>query len=226
MLILFSGITIKFTDPLSWLFVESYHDVSFVEIALGEIFDLVDHDLHSLLVSAVVLSVLTNKDIEYFKSMCGFCLCLCLWFLDIVPASMFGCVVIDSWTLYLPACVVVKVADACHAALCVFHHLGKLLINIWWPSLIFLAFSSVLLTFLLQTNWLLTDHKLANWLLTIWTFDFDPPQSDKSWLHGCQVLSPRGSRGYHLWPGREIIFESKWVKKVSFVQTKFQLCKS
>ena len=58
--------------------MESYHDVSFVEIALGEIFDLVDHDLHSLLVSAVVLPVLANKYIEYFKSMCGFCLCLCL----------------------------------------------------------------------------------------------------------------------------------------------------
>ena len=55
-----------FTDPLSWLVVESYHDVSFVEIALGEIFDLVDHDLHSLLVSAVVLPVLDNKYIEYF----------------------------------------------------------------------------------------------------------------------------------------------------------------
>ena len=27
-------------------------------------------------------------------SMCGFCLCLCLWFLDIVPAGMFGCVVV------------------------------------------------------------------------------------------------------------------------------------
>ena len=202
--------------------------------------------------------------------MCVFCLCLCLWFLDIVPASMFGCVVIDSWTLYLPACVVVKVADACHAALCVFHHLGKLLINVWWPSLLFLAFPSVLLTFLLQTNWLLIDHNLAIWQLTFWTFDFntqsdnlslsnwtfgfnppqsdnlfrgnwtfdinppksdnltldnlnfwlltfDPPQSDKSWLHGYQVLSPGGSRGYHLWPGCEKIFESKLEKKSFFL---------
>ena len=53
-------------DSLQWnynyiFFVISYHDVSFVEIALGEIFDLVDHDLHSLLVRAVVLPVLTNK---------------------------------------------------------------------------------------------------------------------------------------------------------------------
>ena len=91
--------------------------MSFVEIALGEIFNLVDHDLHSLLVSAVVLPVLTNKNIlNIFKSY--------------LQAGVVLWLYVDSWTLYLPACVVVKVADACHAALCVFHHLGKLLINV------------------------------------------------------------------------------------------------
>ena len=57
MLTLFSGITITYKQ----LLVESYHDVPHVEIALGEIFNLVDHDLHSLLVRAVVLPVLDNK---------------------------------------------------------------------------------------------------------------------------------------------------------------------
>ena len=53
-----------------------------------------------------------------------------VWLCGCVVVWLCGCVVIDFWTLYLPACVVVKVADACHAALCVFHHLGKLLINV------------------------------------------------------------------------------------------------
>ena len=42
--------------------------MSFVEIALGEIFNLVDHDLHSLLVSAVVLPVLANKILNISKA--------------------------------------------------------------------------------------------------------------------------------------------------------------
>ena len=105
------------------------------------------------------------------------------------------------------------------------------------------GFSFSLLYFSSPDKLTMTDYKLTNWPLTIWTFDFNPPQYDNLTLDNLnfcfqpttiwQVMAAwlpstvtKGFSRISLVAWGEIIFEWKVVKKVSFVQTKLQLCQS
>ena len=114
-------------------------------------------------------------------SMCGFCLCLCLWFLDIVPASMFGCVVV--WLCgyrfldIVPASMCGCQSGRClpRSSLCVSSPWKAL--EKWMMTFIFIfgfSFSTNLLFFFRQTDFSQTiswqsDHWL--WPTTIWQSD-------------------------------------------------------